>query len=86
MPIYYYNYNTSDLQEVYLALGWGLDKKRLSINSGILRAQTDMYRRLFVPKNGGPNFIKILGAAASKASIYGQKSKTSEWPQNEILL
>ena len=41
------------------AVGWGLGKKRLSIDSGILGAHADIYRRLLVPKNQGLYIIKF---------------------------
>ena len=43
----------------HAAVGWGLGKKRLSIDSGILGAHADIYKRLMEPKNRGPYFIKL---------------------------
>ena len=44
---------------VVVALGWVLDKKCLSIDSGILGAHADIYRRLLVPKTRGLYIIKF---------------------------
>ena len=39
-------------------LGWGLGKKRLPIDSGIMGAYADIYRRLLDQKNPGACFMK----------------------------
>ena len=40
-------------------LGWGLGKKCLPIDTGIMGAYADIYRRLLDQKNPGAYFIKF---------------------------
>ena len=42
----------------HVLLGWGLGKKRLPIDSGIMGAYADTYRRLLDQKNPCACFIK----------------------------
>ena len=42
-----------------VGVGWGLGKKRLSIDSGILWGHADMYKSLLGQKNWGTYFIKL---------------------------
>ena len=48
---------------MYQALGWGLGKKCLPIDCGILVEYADIYRRLLGQKNPGPYFIKLSAMA-----------------------
>ena len=43
----------------HVTIGWGLGKKRLPIDCGILVENADIYRRLLGQKNPGPYFIKL---------------------------
>ena len=49
---------------IYCAIiGWGLGKKCLPIDCGILAEYADIYRRLLGQKNPGPYFIKLRAVA-----------------------
>ena len=44
---------------MHVAIGWGLGKKCLPIDSGIMGVYADIYRRLLDQKNPGAYFIKF---------------------------
>ena len=57
---------------VSITLGWGLGKKCLPIDSGIMGAYADIYRRLLDQKDPGAYFIKIWAQGISVLLYYNR--------------
>ena len=62
----------------YGLLGWTERKKRSPIDSGILWADIDIYRRLSVERNRGP-YLKNFWA---QWPLRPEHKVKNQWPQN----